>query len=242
MPDDNYSWLLVAGILILAFLWYILKQVFLWVARNMWLIATIVSIFWSICMVFVYGKHVEYVRSERESAELMKRSAKEAAERKRYVTKMKEKGLSLYNSPFVGERWGTKAQIAQWQDEDEARSLPRRVLKAIKEFEPSRRWKTEEGYQGELQGYLRTHFPNSKVEVQRGRSRPDIVIEDIAIEVKGPTLSKDLQTIADKAMRYAKHFDFLIVVLFRVQAHPRMYSEWKDALKSQYPDVEVVRI
>ena len=70
-------------------------------------------------------------------------------------------------------------------------------------------------------------------EVQRGSSRPDIVVGDIAIEIKGPTDNQGLITIADKINRYSQHFEHIIVVLFEVQIFERFYNEWYEGIMRQ---------
>jgi hypothetical protein len=86
-------------------------------------------------------------------------------------------------------------------------------------------------------------FPSARIEEQRGSSRPDIVIDNIAIEIKGPTKSQDLKTIADKCMRYGEHFpDGIIIVLFEVKVNDRYYKEWLEGIKKYFPQVEVIRM
>ncbi|MFH1391136.1 MAG: hypothetical protein ABIH20_02375 [Candidatus Diapherotrites archaeon] len=116
------------------------------------------------------------------------------------------------------------------------------LIKEIEAFTPSQKWFNEQGYQGELQGWLKRKFPDSKVEVQRGSSRPDLILKNIAIEVKGPTTAEQLNTIASKCMRYSKHFpEGLIVVLFDIKVGDRYYAEWFSSLKDQFPEVIVIK-
>lgn len=96
-------------------------------------------------------------------------------------------------------------------------------------------------YHTELMGFLRAHFPEARMEEQRGASRPDISIENIAIEVKGPTLPVALQSIADKCMRYALHYEHLLIVLYDVRVTNAYYQEWLMALKRTHPHVRIVR-
>lgn len=118
----------------------------------------------------------------------------------------------------------------------------RSIRSEIIKFLPSQPWSGEEGYHGELQGYLKRKFPESEVEIQRGSSRPDIVVDDTAIEVKGPTTNEGLITIADKSMRYTQHFKKFIVVLFNVKVKKRMYKEWKKGMENTFPHVDIIRI
>ena len=97
-----------------------------------------------------------------------------------------------------------------------------RIVAAIEMFEPACQWKREREYQIDLAGYLKRQFPDLElyVEPQRGASRPDLAINDVAIEVKGPTTSQDLSTIPEKIARYSNYYQSLVFVLFEP-----MYSE-----------------
>lgn len=111
----------------------------------------------------------------------------------------------------------------------------------IETFAVSFPWTTEEAFQAELQGYLKVEFPQSKVEIQKGASRPDIEVDDVCIEVKGPTTPTDLITIADKCMRYSPHYKGgMICVLFDVHVARERYDEWKSALQQSFPSVVVI--
>ncbi len=96
-------------------------------------------------------------------------------------------------------------------------------------------------YQIDLARYLLTKYPNLKVEEQRGSSRPDISIDDIAIEVKGPTYNNDIITLADKCLRYPEGFDRgMIIVLFKICMTSSFYDEWKRNFIKKYPDVHII--
>ncbi len=69
------------------------------------------------------------------------------------------------------------------------------VVRLIRDFKPFGRYDFEQPYQGELAQWLKGHFKNTQIEVQRGASRPDIVVNGIAIEVKGPTSVEALNII-----------------------------------------------
>jgi hypothetical protein len=117
-----------------------------------------------------------------------------------------------------------------------------KVVDLMKQFNPSRNYKDEYGYHTELQGWLKAHFKTSVVEHTTGSSRPDIVIDgNIAIEVKGPTRSQDLKTIADKCNRYLIHYDHFAVILFNVEVNERLYQEWLTGINNRYPEVEIIR-
>jgi hypothetical protein len=97
-------------------------------------------------------------------------------------------------------------------------------------------------YQIDLARYLKNIYPNTQIELQKGSSRPDIIIEDIAIEIKGPTGERELQTIADKCSRYPQHFKRgFIIVLFDVKATHQFYSEWETGIQNTYPNVQIIK-
>lgn len=115
------------------------------------------------------------------------------------------------------------------------------IVDAIESYEPLKKYKTEETYHMELTRFLRDRFHNVNIEESRGSSRPDIVIGDIAIEVKGPTYDADLITIADKCLRYSQHYQHLIIVLFDVNVNQDRYNEWLRGMENKFPDVHIIR-
>jgi len=115
--------------------------------------------------------------------------------------------------------------------------------KAIRQFTPQRHYDKEFYFQDTLASYLRAKYEDTEIEVSRGSTRPDIVVEGVAIEVKGPTRDKDLQTIADKCLRYRQHFPSgMICVLFSVYVSKQRYDDWLEGMKKNYPDVKIIRI
>jgi hypothetical protein len=105
------------------------------------------------------------------------------------------------------------------------------IIKEIKSYKPPReKLKLEYNYQLGLHGYLSKTFPQAKIEKSKGSSRPDIIIDNFAIEIKGPTRSSDLSTIADKILRYKLHWKKIIIVLFEIEVKDRRYNEWKEGI------------
>jgi len=116
------------------------------------------------------------------------------------------------------------------------------LVAAIQEFQPARKYSSELPYQAELFASLKANHWSVEFERQRGHSRPDLVVLTIfAIEVKGPTTSGSLATIADKMLRYRQHFDHVICVLFDVQVNEGRYAEWLQGVMAQFPNVVVIR-
>jgi hypothetical protein len=116
------------------------------------------------------------------------------------------------------------------------------VIQAINSFESFRRYDEELAYQIDLARWLQSRFPKTKIEETRGSARPDIVIGGIAVEVKGPTFDRDLQTISDKCMRYCQYYpQGMIVVLFDVYVNQYRYNDWLKGMKNTFPDVMIIK-
>ena len=105
------------------------------------------------------------------------------------------------------------------------------IVQEIKSYVPPReKLKLEYNYQLGLHGYLSKTFPQARIEKSKGSSRPDIIIDNFAIEIKGPTRNSDLSTIADKVLRYKLHWKKIIIVLFEIEVKARRYNEWKEGI------------
>lgn len=117
------------------------------------------------------------------------------------------------------------------------------VVAEIEKFKlPRRQLKIEESYHLSLYTWLKKSFPSAKIEEQRDGARPDISIDDITIEVKGPTKNQDLNSIANKCLIYPEHFpDGLIIVLFDINVGNHRYNEWLKGMRRTHPDVRVIR-
>jgi len=114
---------------------------------------------------------------------------------------------------------------------------------AIREYKPFQRYDKELYYRDTLANWLKPKFPDTKIEVPRGSTRPDIVVKGIAIEVKGPTSYRDLESIADKSLRYSQYFpNGLICVLFSVNVSKSRYEDWLKGMKKKFPEVVVIKI
>jgi len=99
----------------------------------------------------------------------------------------------------------------------------------------------EQPYHDRLFGYLQGKYGKAvSMEVTRGRSRPDIVVWDtVAIEVKGPTGSGELNTVASKIIRYKQHFKQFVCVLFDIE-DPVHFKEWLRGIEQNHPEVIVI--
>ena len=89
-----------------------------------------------------------------------------------------------------------------------------KIVSDIKCFEASYRWPNESGYHAELHRYFLDKDYASIVEYQTGSSRPDIVIGDTAIEVKGCTTDNDIDSLPGKCVKYSNYYTDIVFVLF----------------------------
>jgi hypothetical protein len=133
------------------------------------------------------------------------------------------------------------SKVQQSDDIYNSNSLLNSVKKTIDEFRPSMRYENELGYHAELVGCLKSKFPSLKMEEQIGSSRPDITIEDIAIEIKGPTGNKALDSLTTKCLKYLQHYPHLLVVLFEPFFNEGHFREIERGLKDKFPNVTIIR-
>ena len=165
--------------------------------------------------------------------------------KKKFEDKQRAKGLEKFVDRHGKEFWVKAEEVNSLREKDEEErfkeTLYQRVIEAIRKFEPSRVYHNEFGYHTELQGALKTQFPNARVEMQTGASRPDIVIEDIAIEVKGPTDNNALNTLTTKCLKYSQYYKKLIIVLFEPQFSEQNMGEIASGIKQYFPNVEIIR-
>jgi len=117
------------------------------------------------------------------------------------------------------------------------------VENIIKSFKPSKKWRMERQYQDELYAWLKNEYPNTiEYEKQTGSSRPDLVIDDIAIEIKGPTGNSELNTLTTKFLKYSNHYPHFIIVLFDCNFSEGHFNEIYTGIKKFAPHVKIIRI
>jgi len=149
---------------------------------------------------------------------------------------------SSTRSSFSSDPTITRRNLSEQEAvESPSLSLLNSVVHEIESFQPFRWYKFENQYQIDLARHLEKSFSHIQLEQQIGSSRPDIVVEKIAIEIKGPTTSRSLQTISDKILRYYNNFDSVVIVLFDVQVTQQYYDEWLSGIERHYPRVKVRR-
>jgi len=116
-----------------------------------------------------------------------------------------------------------------------------RVCKAIEKYEPPPRHSTIEiAYHWALFEYLRNKFPSNKVGLEtrtEDGARPDITIDHIAIEVKGPTGANDLDTLIAKCWKFSQHYKNIIFVLFAPKYRPQKLDQVKAEIRKRYPEI-----
>jgi hypothetical protein len=148
---------------------------------------------------------------------------------------------AIKGGQLVAKGFGALGALVKRKAAD--RHLPedlQRLKTLIAGFHPARKFDREIRYQDELYGYLLGKLGDGvAIEKQRGRSRPDIVVGEIAIEIKGPTTNQGLTTIADKIARYRLGFSGIMCVLFDVQDEVH-YEEWLKGIRD--PTLVVIRI
>jgi hypothetical protein len=113
------------------------------------------------------------------------------------------------------------------------------LINEIKRFTPSSKYRNEYPYHTELTGWLKHDF-DVIFDKRKGASQPDLVVNGVAIEVKGPTRTRDLQTIPSKLLRYGNHWDTIILVFFEREYSQKYYYEWVSGLREKYPDVIII--
>jgi hypothetical protein len=125
---------------------------------------------------------------------------------------------------------------------DPTKPLQVNVENAIRNFKPGKRWQYERQYQDELYDWLKRDFPYIvEYEIQTGSSRPDLVIKDIAIEIKGPTGNRELDTLTTKFLKYSNYYPNFIIVLFDCNFTEGHYNDIYNGIRKHCPNVRIIR-
>jgi len=208
--------LVVVGLYI--FWIFAVPPIMAWVSAN----AFALMLIGGVCLVGLVGVGYWWVREAARATERLAREEEERVRKEReYVDLQRQRGLEEYQTMEGKIVWVPQEQLEEVARRDREEAEARKQV-------------------NRLVDHIKAVFIDARIEVQTGSSRPDIVIQNIAIEVKGPTYSKDLQTIADKLMRYSQHYDTVIVVLFNVQVNERRYSEWERGIRNTFGDVWII--
>ncbi|MFQ5871408.1 MAG: hypothetical protein ACE5IB_04545 [Candidatus Geothermarchaeales archaeon] len=115
------------------------------------------------------------------------------------------------------------------------KKIPRsRVIAELRKFNITRPRKSEGGYERDLLNWARGRFGDAVVTPQYavGRTRIDMVVGGVGIELKVPRTARQLMTLAGQAAVYQKHFGKdLVVILFRPECDPSLVAEFKADMK-----------
>jgi len=239
---EDLARIICLGIVGLYLFWiFAVPPIMAWLSAN----AFTLMLIGAVCLAGVVGVGYWWVREDARATERLAREEEERKQRDReFADLQRQRGLELYRTTEGKAVWVPQEQLDEVarkdREEAEARKIVNRLTGHIKAFRPLRDYASEWDYHRELQIHIKAVFSDARIEVQTGSSRPDIVVQNVAIEVKGPTYSKDLQTIADKLMRYSQHYDTVIVVLFNVQVNERRYSEWERGIRNTFGDVRII--
>jgi hypothetical protein len=239
---DPIAGLIIIIILGIYFVWtYIIKPIINWIIYQINQVINLVNqnigiiiivILFAVILLVVWLRKKQHEEEQRNF------------ERIKYVEEQTAKGLVNFSDRFGKVKWGSLEEIEEWKRRDEEEemkeSLLYRVFNSIEDFKPSRKYKNEFGYHTELQGWLKAHFPSAKVEIQTGASRPDIIIDDIAIEVKGPTDSQALNTLTTKCLKYSKYYTNIICVLFEPSFTDKNFQEIQEGIASTFSNVSII--
>jgi hypothetical protein len=141
----------------------------------------------------------------------------------------------------VDQYYAKKKQVQEPHVPQMNDDVYKKILEKIDLFKPLLPYYPNElSYQLDLGRYLLQYFPTAKLEQQRSSARPDITIDNIAIEIKGPTYEEGLRSIADKCLRYPLYFEKgLIIVLFDVKVTSRYIEDWQKGLQNKFPHVVI---
>lgn len=135
-----------------------------------------------------------------------------------------------------------EVKTAAWGKYDSNKPLYVNVETAIRSFRPRKLWQYERQYQDELYDWLKQDFPYIVgYEVQTGSSRPDLVIKDIAIEIKGPTGNRELDTLTTKFLKYSNYYPHFFIVLFDCKFSERHFYEIERGVRNHFPNVKIIR-
>lgn len=249
---------------LIIFIILVISLIILWILSNLIPILILLIIIGSLILIYKWHDSQKKKKQDALNAACIKeRDAKQAEfeaqlkekveneriERETNIREFEELqtklGLFKFIDRFEQIKWGSAQEIELWKTEDEAEKLKdlliTKIVDTIIRFKPIRKWENEDGYHKELLGYLRHDFPDIKYEFQKGSSRPDLVLKNIAIELKGPTDNAALDTLTTKCLKYSKYFDHLIIVLFEPRFSERHFEEIQGGINQYFPHVIIIR-
>ena len=195
---------------------------------------------------FTYKKEQERIKNEAIEKEIRHKKElleQENRKKKAFEQEQNRKGLFLFTDRHGNEKWAKAKDVERWEKDEQQQilkeSLFGRIVDSINRF-PSIRQTQEAGYQNQLMGWLQQEFPEVVKEKQDGNSRPDLVIGNVAIEIKGPTYTNDMDTLTTKCLKYSRHYKHMILVLFDPHFRINKNSDLFVGIKRDYPNVEII--
>jgi hypothetical protein len=115
-----------------------------------------------------------------------------------------------------------------------------RSIHAIEGYSPTTVYPDSERYRAEMGAYLRENLSGHTVEVHDHWSKPPIVIDTIAVDVKGPADDHALETLSTNCLQYARSYRSLIVVLFDRRFSSDHYDDMIAKLEGIFQNVTVI--
>ena len=245
--DSRLIYILIAAAFVIYLLWkFVIPPVIIWIQQSIswiqmnWVL--IVIILATICILFIVGLILYFRREESKEREIAASQIANAESARLYEELQRAQGLGKFVRSNGTEYWGTPEQRISWQTEEDRDTLKYKIKNEIDLFEPASNFGGERLYHVALYHWLQHKFPTAKYESLTGASRPDIVIDDVAIEIKGPTDSPALHDIAFKCVKYLAlgQYNHLIVVLFDPTYTQKNFDEFQTGINQRFPDCQII--
>jgi hypothetical protein len=253
-PAEQLLWLIVAGVVAIALIWVALQRLYAWILANpLPGTAIVIAILGLLAFAGWTGFGILKAKLGRGKEQTSTHQGKPS-------------GGAPPTRPSVGRPFAsasppsTSPSMAPLMEATGAESsgLPRvpspvvvkpsdvdlllaRVLDEIMAYKAPRRFSSEDLYQMGLHGALQTKFGSARIEFAGKRGRPDIEIEKVAIEIKGPTGLSQLNDLPIKANDYLRDHEHLVLVLFDVQVPQATYESKVEWMKHYPGRVHVIR-
>ncbi len=110
-----------------------------------------------------------------------------------------------------------------------------KVIAELKKF-PFRPRKNEGDYERDLLNWARGRFGNANVTPQWavGRTKIDVVIGGVGVELKVPRTARQLMTLRGQVEVYMKHFGKdLVIILFKPECDESLVAQFRDDMKKK---------
>lgn len=154
-----------------------------------------------------------------------------------YITQLYDEVSLAYLRKFLSE--GATGGVRRTGGK---RIAKRKVISELEKFQPTGARKTEAGYERDLLNWARGRFGKANVTPQYsvGRTRVDLIIGGIGVELKVPRTARQLMTLRGQVEVYEKHFGKnLVVMLFRPECDPGLVRDFQDDMRKRGVNVIV---